>query len=216
MGDDDRFDFRVVVRVGSGEERDRSAIAGAEAGGRVGHAHPADRREDSGEHPDAQAAPQRSPVAAISEETGSDREVGAALDERAYEPPDLRSWVLAIAVDLDRDVVVALLCRHVSGLYGTADAEVERQRDDTGPRIDGSRCRPVTRSVVDDDDFGGRLRADVRDHLRDGISLLEGRHDGEAAGEGAPGAAPSLMAEASTPLRDYHQGPWADPSRPVW
>ncbi len=72
--------------------------------------------------------------------------------QRCDELVDLGGGMLPVAVDLDRDVEVALLGGHVPGLHGAADAEVERQRDHARAGVHRLSRSAVARAVVDHHD----------------------------------------------------------------
>ena len=89
--------------------------------------------------------------------------------------------MLAVAVDLDGDVVAALEREAVPRLHGTADAEVERQPQHVRAAVGGHARRAVGRAVVDDDDVEvGIEAADLVDHAADGRLLVQRRDDGDA------------------------------------
>ena len=67
--------------------------------------------------------------------------------------------VLAVAVDLDGDVVAALGGVHVARLHGAADAEVVRVAEHLRAGRAGAVGRVVGGAVVDDDDVEVRARA---------------------------------------------------------
>ena len=76
--------------------------------------------------------------------------------------PDAARIVLAVAVDLDRDVVAALQRVIGTRLHGAADAEVEGMAQDLGAGGAGAVGGVVGGAVVDDDDVEvGRVLAQI-------------------------------------------------------
>ena len=73
--------------------------------------------------------------------------------------------MLAVTVDLHREVVTVLEGEPVTGLHGTPDPEVERKAENVGAPVSGDSCGPIGRAVVDDDDVeAGIERANLVDH----------------------------------------------------
>src|SRR5207248_8375809 len=97
----------------------------AEARGRVGHLLTDDAGSDTGEDLDADAARERRAIGALPGETRSDGEIGLAGQHRRQDSGQLRGVVLAVAVDLNGDVVAVLEGEAIAGLDGAADAKVE-------------------------------------------------------------------------------------------
>jgi hypothetical protein len=173
------------VRVVGGEERDRPAVERAEAGRRVGHALADDGRDDPREDPDPDPARARRAIGAVAGEPRADDDIRAVIEQRAEDERQLRRVVLAVAVNLHRDVEAVLEGVPVPGLDGAADPEVERQPDD----VRAARLRHggggVDRGVVDDHDLhAGVDRAQLVDHSPHVRLLIQRRDDGEAAEPG--------------------------------
>ena len=135
------------------------------------------------------------------------------LASAATQRRDLAGRVLAVAVDLDRDVVAALQRDHVAGLHRAADAEVERQAitPRAGARGDRRRCRRSSRRR------SRRRRVQVerarapRPRAAIVARLVEGRHDREAAQRRARRAARGTGRLAPRmPVRARHRSPAED------
>ena len=102
---------------------------------------------------------------------------------RAEQVLDEAGVVLAVAVDLDGHLVAVLAGVQVAGLHGTADAEVERQRQHRGARRAGARGGRVGRAVVHDQDVEiGGPAVDLRDRPADRAGLVVSRHYREFPG----------------------------------
>ena len=91
--------------------------------------------------------------------------------------------VLAVAVDLHRDVVAALGGVHVARLHGAADAEVVGVTEHLGAGRAGAVGGVVGGAVVDDDDVEVRcVLPQLRDDPGDRGGLVVRRDDGEMTG----------------------------------
>ena len=127
----DRLDLRVVVRVVAGEQLDAAAVDHPEAGGRIGDPLPGDRGQDDREDHVAEPPPERDLVAGVAAEAGAVDHVGLGL-RRVQGGEHLRQvlrLVLAVAVDLDGDVVALVQRVLVARLHRAADPEVERMAE---------------------------------------------------------------------------------------
>ena len=133
----------------------------AEAGCGVGHAHAGDQRDEPCEERDPDAPAERRAIVAAAHEARAHDDVRVAVGQRRDQAVDLLRRVLAVAVDLDRDVVAAFERDHVARLHGAADAEVEGQRDHARAGAHRLGSRPVAGAVVDHDDIGRREALDV-------------------------------------------------------
>ena len=92
---------------------------------------------------------------------------------------DLAGAVLAVAVNLDGDVVAVHGGIAVAGLHGPADAEIKRKADHgdfAGDLADGV----VGGAIVDDQDVEIRQRPVSRAPVCHGPALVEGRDDDQA------------------------------------
>src|SRR6478672_11363497 len=90
--------------------------------------------------------------------------------------------MLTVPVAADDEVVAALSRVLEPGLYGAADAEVERQPDDVRTVRRRDLGGAVDGPVRDDDDLQVRgIRAQLLDHGADVVLLVERRHDGDPA-----------------------------------
>ena len=97
---------------------------------------------------------------------------------------DVAGVVLAVAVDLNGDLVAVLVRVDVAGLHRAADAEVERQPQHRAPRPRRALRGAVRRAVVDDEHVElGRPLVDLGDRRGDGFGLVEGGDDGEIAAQ---------------------------------
>ena len=133
---------------------------------------------DSCEEPDPHAAGEWRPVLGLTCETGADDDVRAAVVDRREQLRELRSNVLAVAVEPDREVEALLLRELEPRLHGASDPEVERKRDDACAGRAGAGCRAIGGAVVDDNHFEGRVeRTDVAHDPADGIRFVAGGHD---------------------------------------
>lgn len=70
--------------------------------------------------------------------------------------------MLAVAVELDIDIVSVLEGVHVSCLYCTADTEVSRKIEDVEAMLAAKLERPVARSIVHYDVLESRIYYDSR------------------------------------------------------
>ena len=184
-----RLDLGVVVRVVAGEQRDAAPVQRLEARGRVGDALPDDPRDDPGEQPDPDPPRSRRAVAAfLRRRSASRRRCRPRRAAPARGSARAARVVLPVAVDADGDVVAVLVREAEAGLHGAADAEVERQPEDDRALRRRDLGRAVDRAVVDDDDVEtGIERAQLVDHARDGLLLVQRRDDGDAAQLREPG-----------------------------
>ena len=90
--------------------------------------------------------------------------------------------MLAIAVKPDHGVVAAVERVLEAGLDGAADAEVEGEPDDGGPRCSRALGGEVLGAVVDHDHVElGVVRPQLLDHARDGLLLVARGDDRDAA-----------------------------------
>ena len=122
------------------------------------------------------------PLGRRQEPRAGDHVEAAAIVEPLEQLGDVLRVVLAVAVELHRDLVAVLLRVHVSGLHGAADPEVERQADDLRT---GGRCcpaGPVGGAVVDHEHVElGRAAPNLLDRARDRLDLVERGDDRQIA-----------------------------------
>jgi hypothetical protein len=115
--------------------------------------------------------------------------------------------VLAVAVDLNRDIESARTRVLVARLYGPSDPDVVREPNDLRPLSAGDRSSGIGRAVVDDDDLDlGVGDANLVDHGGDAIPLVIGRHDGDSFDAGQLQAR-RKRAGRREPFRDGPHGP---------
>ncbi len=172
------------MRVVAGEQLDPAAIDHPEARGRVGDLLAGDRREDDREDQVAEAAAERHLVAGVTAEAGPVDHVGllAAGPQRVEHLRQVLGLVLAVAVDLDGDVVAVSERVLVAGLHRAADAEVEGMAEDHRPFGLGLDDGFVGRAVVDDEDVEPwRLALDVANDAADHPLLVVGGNDCQQA-----------------------------------
>ena len=143
-GHDGRLDrLQVAVRVVGGEHSDATTIDGPERRACVRQALTDDRGDDPREKPDPEAARQLRPVDTRSRESRADHNVRETVEDGAEDRRQLTGVVLAVAIDLDGDIEVVLVCVLVTGLDRAADAEIERKPNDVGSLVLGDLGGPV-------------------------------------------------------------------------
>ncbi len=112
----------------------------------------------------------------------------SACCEPRDETGEVAHVVLAVAVDLDHDVVAVAQRVRVARAHGPADPEGERQGEHDGPGRGGDGGGRVARVVVDDHDVGtGDVGVHGGHDLTDAGRLVEcGDHDEQSTrGAGA-------------------------------
>ena len=77
----------------------------------------------------------------ISREARADAQIGLTGEQRGEDLRQLTRVVLAVSVDLHRDVVAVLEREAVAGLHRAADAEVVGQADDIGAGLASAVAR---------------------------------------------------------------------------
>jgi hypothetical protein len=181
LEEEDDFGFGVVFGIPVGEGVDDALVGGAEAAGAVGDVFAGHGADEAAQDPAAEEAGDTLAVLAGFFKAGADDQVGVGVDEVVDEAKDFGGAVLAVAVNLDGDIVTVAGGVAVAGLHGPADAEVEGEADDGSTRgdlLDGV----VGGAVVDDQDVKIREGAvQVADELADGFALVKDWHDGQAA-----------------------------------
>ncbi len=89
--------------------------------------------------------------------------------------------MLAIAVDLDGDIVTMQGCIPIPGLHCPADAEVEGKTDDSCVRWHLPQC-VIRRSIIDHQHIKlGQRALQAMSQLADGLSLVKSRDNHQAA-----------------------------------
>ncbi len=169
------------MRIIGGEERDALAVDGSKPRGRIGDLLAHDRRDDPREDADAEPPEERRAVHAGAGEPRADAEVGRPGKDRGQDCRELARIVLAVAVDLHRNVVAALEGEPVAGLDGAADPEVEREPEDVGAAVGRHSRGTVGRAVVDHHDVEARIEvSDLADHAADRLLLVQRGNDRDA------------------------------------
>src|SRR6185503_6987853 len=114
---------------------------------------PRDRGHHEREEANARTPRQRDLVAGLLEKPRTrDRVDGRVLPQDLDQLIELVDVVLAIAIDLDGELVAVLEGVAVAGLHGSTDAEVEREPQDGRARSGGALPGLVRRAVIDHDD----------------------------------------------------------------
>jgi len=167
---DDRFHLGVVVGVEAGEELDGPLPVAAETRGRVLDGLTREKPDQAVEDPASQPAGEPHLVAAR-QRAGADHQVRLAPFHEIDDLEDLVGPVLAVAVELDGEVVAALAGELEPGLDGAADAEVEGVGDDMGAETFGDGGRFVRRAVVHHQQVAAKT-PEVLEHRVNVLSLV--------------------------------------------
>ena len=200
------------MRVVGGEEADSLAVHRAEARRRVGDLLADDRGDRPGEDADPDPPAERGAERTVAGEAGADDDVGLVVEQRAQDLRQLRRVVLAVPVDLHREVVAPLEGEAEAGLHRPADPEVEGELEDVGALLARDRGCAVDRAVVHDDDVeAGVEGAELVDDAGDRLLLVECGDDREPALLARPGTAGAAARTSSATGRDRLLG--ADPDQ---
>ena len=91
---------------------------------------------------------------------------------------NLLGWVLAVPVDLNRDIVAFIASDAEAGLHRSPDSEIAGQRDQAGAGSDNHLHRIIRRPVVDDHDLIQRVeRSDAIDKPGQRTGFIKRGHD---------------------------------------
>src|SRR6185369_13080631 len=144
---DDRFHLGVVVGVVAGEQLDGLLAVAAETGGGVLDGVTGEKLDQAVKDPGAEPAGDPHLVAA-GQGARADDQVGLAPPDQLGDLEDLVAAVLAVAVELDGEVVAPLAGELEAGLDRAADAQVEGVGNHVRAQLFGHQGGVVARAVV--------------------------------------------------------------------
>jgi glycosyltransferase involved in cell wall biosynthesis len=179
--------LQEAVRVVRGEEGEAASVQGPKRRARVGQGLPHDRGDDRREHAHPEPTETRGAVAPDAGEARADDDIRLPRDQWLENRAQLTWIVLSVTVDLHGDVVPVAERVAVAGLNRSADAEVERQSDESGTHGLGDLRGAVVGTVVDNEDVERWIdRSDLSNDAANGLGLVESRDDRDSPLSGEP------------------------------
>ncbi len=176
----DDFRLGIIFRVPVGKRPDHAPVDGPETTRAVGHDQAGHPVNQAAEKPRPAQADQRLLITAWLEEPGPHDQVHFTLLQFLDQPFHFTGPVLPVPVNLDGDIVPVQGGITVSRLHGAADAQVERQGDDRGPRRD-LPDRIVRGTIIDYHNVEPRQSAlQLLHHPAHGRPFVECRDDDQA------------------------------------
>jgi len=164
-----------------GERADDFSIRRPESAGAIGGDRSLQPFDERAEHVNAGHPGERLAVLDVAHEPAADDQIAVGVNQLVDQPSHFARPMLAVAVDLDGDVVIVKVGVAVAGLHRAADAEVERQADHLRV-LAGLPGGVVGAPVVDEEDVERReMLMNPANQLPDGRPLVVGRHDDQAS-----------------------------------
>jgi hypothetical protein len=167
------------------ERLDHPAIDHAETAGAIRHRHAAEQANKRAQNTDAHGSTDGLFVFSFSEKSRTNHHVGVGGKQMVHEAVDFTGPMLAVAVNLDGDIVTMQGGVAITGLHRAADAEIEGQTDHRAIRGNLPE-RVIGGAVVDHQHIKiGQRAVQTMGEFADGLPFVEGRHDHQAAEVGA-------------------------------